>query len=140
MTETHVIDAKDTIMGRLASYSAKQALLGMHVDVVNIEHAIITGNARKTYADYKQSAERGEPTHGPFIHKSARELFKRAVKRMLPTNQRGREALERVKAYKGVPAALKEKTAMTLENANVSKVPNTKYVRVQQVTKYLGGK
>ena len=135
-----ILDAKDIIMGRLASFSAKNALLGKEIDVVNIEQAIITGNKTRIFTDYKQTAERGEPTHGPFIHKSAREIFKRTVKGMLPMGPRGKEALTRVKAYKGIPASLKDAKMESLAKANVSKVPNTKYVRVQDVTKYLGGK
>ena len=138
--EKVILDGKDIIMGRLASVTAKTALLGKQVEVVNVEQAIISGNRKNLLEDYKQSAERGEPTHGPFIHKSAREIFKRTVKGMLPTGARGREALTRVKAYKGVPIHLKDVKAESLANANVSKLPTTKYIKLQEVTKYLGGK
>ena len=136
-----IIDAKNLIIGRLSSYVAKQALLGHYFEIINIEQSIYTGNKKKIFARYRQFREMGTPTQGPFYHRSAKDLFKRTLKKMLPfKTTRGREALERIKVYKGVPARFKEKETITLEDANVSKVPNTKYVRLQEVTNFLGGK
>ena len=60
---------------------------------------------------------------------------------MLPfKTARGQEAFGRIKAYKGIPARFKETEMKTIEEANVSKVSNTKYIRLQQVTAFLGGK
>ncbi|MDP3918965.1 MAG: 50S ribosomal protein L13 [Nanoarchaeota archaeon] len=136
-----VIDAKDLIVGRLCSYIAKQSLLGQSFDIINIEQSIITGKPQQIFAKYRQKTERGRPTSGPFIHRSARELFKRSLRNMLPyKNTKGIEALARIKIYKGVPARFKEVQTETLQSANVSKVPNLKYVRLQEITKHLGGK
>ena len=44
-----VIDATNATMGRLASYVAKQALLGKQIAIVNSEKAIITGNKLNTF-------------------------------------------------------------------------------------------
>ncbi|HIJ04708.1 MAG TPA: 50S ribosomal protein L13 [Nanoarchaeota archaeon] len=142
MTEQHiVINADGLILGRLCSYVAKKALLGYTVDVVNIEKAIITGSKDVVLAKYKRFSRMGGPSFGPFIGKSSRDLFKRSLKRMLPHKKaRGIEALTRVKAYKGLPLRYKDQKLETLEDAHVSKVPNTKYLKLERVTQFLGGK
>jgi len=142
MKENHIIiDARGLILGRLCSYVAKKALLGYTIDVVNVEQAIVTGDKKFVLAKFRRFSEMGTPVQGPFIGKSSRDLFKRSLKRMLPHKRaRGVEALARVKAYKGLPARFSDQKMETLENANVSKLPNTKYVNLEQVTKFLGGR
>ena len=41
-----IIDGKGAILGRLASYAAKQALKGEEIVVLNCEEVIITGNKK----------------------------------------------------------------------------------------------
>ena len=141
MKEEHlVINAEGIILGRLCSYVAKKALLGYHVDVVYVEKCIITGTPQIIFAKFIRFRRMGEPFHGPFIGRSAQDLFKRSLRRMLPHKKaRGINALARVKAYKGLPARYKDQKLETLAQSHVSKVPNTKYVRLEEVTKFLGG-
>ena len=135
-----VIDASGLILGRLASYVAKRALLGDTVAIVNVEKAIITGSRRRVFDRYKMFRAKGTPTQGPFTPRRARDIFKRTLKRMLPYKRpRGRDALERVKAYKGLPVRYANMVLETLPVAHVSKVPTTKYVTLQDVTHFLGG-
>ena len=137
----HVIDANGLILGRLASHVAKRALLGETIAVVNIDKAIITGTRKVVFGRYEIFRAKGTPTQGPFIPRRARELFKRSLKHMLPFKRpRGRDALARVKAYKGLPARYATMELETLPSAHVSKVPTTKYVTLQEVTHFLGGK
>ncbi|MSR86219.1 50S ribosomal protein L13 [Candidatus Woesearchaeota archaeon] len=142
MTENHiVINAEGIILGRLCSYVAKKALLGYTVDVVNVEKAIVTGDKDVVLAKYKRFSRMGGPSFGPFIGRSSRELFKRSLKRMLPHKiARGVQAFARVKAYKGLPLRYKDLKLETLLNSNVSKLPNTKYIKLERVTEFLGGK
>lgn len=142
MKEDHIVlNADGIILGRLCSYVAKKALLGYTIDVVNIEKAIVTGNKDIVLAKYKRFSRMGGPSFGPFIGKSSRDLFKRSLKRMLPHKKaRGIEAFARVKAYKGLPLRYKDHTFETLQDMHVSKVPNTKYVRLERVTEFLGGR
>lgn len=136
-----VIDGKNLILGRVCSFAAKRALLGFIVEVVNVDRILVTGNRKVVFGKYQNMNEKGGPVYGPFIQKSAQGIFKRALKRMLPfKNTRGREAYERVKAYKGLPIRYKDKELETLEFANISKVPNTKYVTLQEIASHLGGK
>jgi large subunit ribosomal protein L13 len=136
-----VIDAKDLIVGRLCSHVAKRSLLGEKINIINIDLSIITGTPEQIYARYRQKRERGRPTKGPFLGRSAQDLFKRSLKRMLPfKTARGQEAIGRIKVYKGIPARFKDNKTETLASANVNKVPNLKYIRLQELTKHLGGK
>ena len=48
-----IIDGKNAILGRMASYVAKEALKGEEVVVVNCEEVIITGNKK----DIKEKSE-----------------------------------------------------------------------------------
>jgi large subunit ribosomal protein L13 len=108
---------------------------------VNVEKAVVTGNKKIVFAKYQRLREIGGPRFGIQIDRTPRGIFKRTLVNMLPhKNTRGREAMERVKAFRGVPESMKDKKLETLENANVSKVPNTKYVRVIDIIKFMGGK
>ena len=138
---TRVIDAKDLIVGRLCTYVAKQLLLGQTFEIVNVEKAIFTGRKEQIFEKYKRLVSMGRPRTGPFIKRRSREIFKKSLRGMLPhKTTRGREALKRVKIFKGVPARLQDVKGETLESANVSKVPNLKYIRLEELTKFLGGR
>ena len=103
-----VIDAKDGIMGRIASYAAKQVLLGKKVDIVNCEETMISGKKNVLVSTYHAKIARGGTAQkGPFIKRTSEGIFKRAVRGMLPwSRSRGREAFRRVKCYSDVPAEL----------------------------------
>ena len=49
-----LLDAKNMIMGRLASFAAKEALKGGQIDVVNAELAVITGTKHGVYEKYRK--------------------------------------------------------------------------------------
>ena len=78
-----IIDGKNAILGRLSSYTAKQALRGEEVVIVNCESVIITGNKKDI----------------------SEKIVKRAIRGMLPSHRtgRGREAFEKIRGYVGVP-------------------------------------
>jgi len=48
-----VIDGKNAVMGRLASYAAKEALKGEDIAIVNCGEIIITGNKKSIEADFE---------------------------------------------------------------------------------------
>ena len=43
---TKIIDGKNAVLGRLASFAAKEALRGEEIVILNCEQIIITGNKR----------------------------------------------------------------------------------------------
>ena len=136
-----IIDASYLILGRLASYAAKQALLGNKVDIVNCENAIITGNKKYIIARHKQKREMGYPFKGPFIKRRPDHYVKRVIRGMLPYKQaKGRQAFEKIMCYTGVPEKFKDKKLETIKTADVSKVPNLRYITVKDVCKEMGAK
>ena len=90
-------------------------------------------------AKYKQEQARGTPTKGPFFRRIPARFVKRCVKRMLPGNTRGREALSRLKCYNGYPEQLQKEAVTEVPGAHVSKM-NAKYMSVGEICKILGGK
>ena len=101
-----VIDGKDAIMGRLASYAAKQALMGEEVIILNCEQVVITGNKDSIRADFDAKRTRiGSGQMGPKISRSSDKIVKRAIRGMLPDHRKGRGkiALGKIRCYVGVP-------------------------------------
>jgi len=136
-----IIDATDLILGRVASYAAKKAMLGEKVDIVNCEKAVVTGNKRFIIADYKRKAARGTHAKGPFFPKVPDRLVRRTIRGMLPHKQpKGRDAFKRVMCYVGVPANMHDQKFETIKEANISKLPKFKYLAVGAITKQLSGK
>jgi large subunit ribosomal protein L13 len=135
-----IIDATNTILGRLATYAAKQALLGEEVNIINSEKAIVTGEKQTVFARYKQRYARGTPSTGPFILRMPDRLVRRTVRGMLPYKiPRGAAAYKKVMCYVGVPAEFEDKETITIDAASKNKLPNTKYVTVGQIATNLGG-
>jgi large subunit ribosomal protein L13 len=136
-----IIDAKDLILGRLASFAAKKALLGEKIDIVNAEEAVITGNKKWIVAHNVQKRDRGIPLKGPYMRKLPDRFVKRAIRGMLPYKQeKGRKAYDNIKCYIGVPDKLKDKKAETVAFANLEKLPNVKFMKVKELCKLLGAK
>src|SRR6056297_566050 len=98
-----VVDARDCILGRVASQVAQRALDGERVAVVNAEDAVITGSEDDVMETYETRADMGSD-RGPYYPKRPDMIFKRSIRGMLPYKEdRGREALENVRVYVGNP-------------------------------------
>jgi large subunit ribosomal protein L13 len=128
-----VIDATNATLGRLASYAAKQALLGHKIIIVNSEKAIITGKKETTSENYRiKKARGGSSQRGPFFPKSPERIVKRTIRGMLPNYRegRGREAFKRILCYKGIPEEYKDKKLI-----KAGKQKTTSYMTIQDITK-----
>ena len=102
-----VFDADGRVLGRLASAAAKNALLGHQIAVVNCGKAIISGKRADILRKYHARTELGQPQQGPFVRRRPDQFVRRIVGSMLPKKQeKGRNALGRVKCYMGFPAEL----------------------------------
>lgn len=136
-----IIDAKNKVLGRIATYAAKQALLGEEVKIVNCELAVITGKKDEILARYNQRRQRGIPSRGPFFPRMPDRLVRRTVRGMLPWSQtRGREAFKRVLCYVGIPEEYASQKMVSVEGADLSKVINTNFLTVKELTRLLGAK
>ncbi len=101
-----VIDANQGILGRVASYAAKQALLGKKVIIVNCSYALLSGNKRMIINEYNRARTRGGSSlKGPFFPKHPERIFKRTIRGMLNYQQsQGLGAFKRVICYPDIPA------------------------------------
>jgi len=137
-----IIDATDLIMGRLAAFAAKKALLGEKIDIVNCEKAVITGGKQSVFAQYKHRYDIGRnPYKGPFYPKIADRMVRRAIRGMLPyKKEKGKKALKLVMCYIGIPEKFKGQKFETVKEAHVSKLKNYKYVTIEEISRQLGSK
>ncbi|SDT84522.1 50S ribosomal protein L13 [Desulfobacula phenolica] len=111
-----VIDAKDKILGRLASQVAYRIrgkhnpLFTPHVDtgdwiiVINADKIRMTGNKLDQKKYYRHSGYIGgikSTTAKELLEKKPEELIKKAVKGMLPKNRLGRKLGKKLFVYTG---------------------------------------
>jgi large subunit ribosomal protein L13 len=112
----YVVDAKDKVLGRLASEIANllrgkgKPIFSPHVDtgdfviVVNAEKIRLTGNKLTGKVYYHHSGYPGglkTITAEKLLAKRPEELVRRAVKGMLPKNRLGRKVFKKLKVYSG---------------------------------------
>ena len=129
-----VVDARDCIVGRVASQVAQRALDGETVAVVNAEQAVITGSEENVMSVYRQRDAVGSD-QGPNYPKRPDRIFKRAVRGMVPYKEdRGREALSRLRVYVGNPYD----DAEVLEDTSLDRLSNIKFVSLGTVSENLG--
>lgn len=115
------IDASVLVMGRLAAFVAKQALLGKKVRVFNCEKIIVSGKKAFLLPYFRHKLKgRTYPFKGPFFSKMADRFFRKAVKGMLPhggsEESRGRAALSRVECYLGVPVRFNNPSLIKIDS------------------------
>jgi len=106
-----IIDGKNAVLGRLASYTAKEALKGEKIVILNCEQVIITGNKKNIKENLEAKRRRvGSSQKGPKYPKISEKIVKRTIRGMLPDHRKGRgkEALRRVKCHIGIPAEFKD--------------------------------
>ena len=136
-----IIDAKDLILGRMATVAAKKALAGETIDIVNAEEAVVSGSKKWIIADTVRRRDMGIPLKGPYFDRNADRFVRRAIRGMLPYKQeKGRKAFDRIKCHIGVPEQFKDKKAETIASANLSKLPNMKFIKVKELCRLIGGK
>ncbi|WP_336344008.1 50S ribosomal protein L13 [Halalkalicoccus ordinarius] len=129
-----VVDARDCIMGRVASQVADAALSGERVAVVNAESAVITGSEEDVMSVYRKRAELGAES-GPYYPKRPDGILKRAIRGMIPyKTTSGREAFENVRVYVGNPYD----DAEVLDDTSLDRLSNIKFVHLGEVSENLG--
>lgn len=111
-----VIDLDNLVFGRAAALAAK-LIIGKHkpqftrgqdcgdfVIVLNAEKVRITGNKLKVKTYYSHSGYPGAlkaHTFSERIEDNPEELFRDAVRRMLPRNRLGRRLIHKLKVFRG---------------------------------------
>lgn len=136
-----IINAENQVLGRLAVFAAKKALLGEEVNVVNAEKAVVSGTRADVLAKFKQKKNRGIPLKGPYYPRTPAMIVRRAIRGMVPYKQeKGKVAFDRIKCFVGMPTEFEGKAALVVPGADASKITRTKYVTIAEISKELGAK
>ena len=130
-----VVDARDCILGRVASQVAERSLDGESIAVVNAEDAVITGSDDDIMSTYRQRAAIGSD-QGPATIKRPDRIFKRSIRGMLPhKSDRGREAFSNVRVYVGNPF---DEDGEVLDGTSLDRLSNIKFLQLSEISEQLG--
>ncbi|MGM0591560.1 MAG: 50S ribosomal protein L13 [Halobacteriota archaeon] len=130
-----VVDARNCILGRVASEVSQRALAGERIAIINAEHAVITGSEDDVMSVYSKRAEVGSD-QGPYYPKRPDRIFKRAIRGMLPYKKpRGREAFENVRVYVGNPF---DEDGDVLDDTTLDRLSNIKFISLGEISEKLG--
>lgn len=130
-----IVDARDCILGRVASEVAQRALDGERVAVVNAEQAIVTGSEEDVVGTFETRTKLSSDD-GPYYPKRPDQIFKRSIRGMLPYKKtNGREAFERIRVYLGSPY---DEDGEVLEGTSLDRLSNIRFVQLGEVSKKLG--
>ncbi|MEK6817271.1 MAG: 50S ribosomal protein L13 [Nanoarchaeota archaeon] len=124
-----IIDGANMVLGRLASYIAKESLKGEELAIVNCSEIIITGNKDEIKKEFQEKRSRfGSSQKGPKHHHKSEKIVKRTIRGMLPNYRegRGREAWKRIRCYDKIPRELEGKEFVKLEKENKIKINKVK--------------
>jgi ribosomal protein L13, archaeal/eukaryotic len=130
-----VVDARDCVLGRVASEVAERTLDGERIAVVNAERAVVTGSERDAKGKFRARREQGSD-RGPAYPKRPDRIFKRSIRGMLPYKRtRGREAFENVRVYIGNPY---DAETEVVEDASLDRLSTIKFVSLGEISESLG--
>ncbi|CAI4740938.1 AGK_G0046600.mRNA.1.CDS.1 [Saccharomyces cerevisiae] len=141
-----VIDAKDHLLGRLASTIAKQVLNGQKIVVVRAEALNISGEFFRNklkYHDFLRKATVFNKTRGPFHFRAPSRILYKAIRGMVShKTARGKAALERLKIFEGIPPPYDKKKRVVVPQAlRVLRLkPGRKYTTLGKLSTSVGWK
>jgi large subunit ribosomal protein L13 len=128
-----IIDGKNAVLGRLASYVAKEALKGEEIVILNCNQVIITGNKKNIREEFEEKRRKvGSGQKGPKHSRSTDKIVKRSIRGMLPNHRlgRGKIAYRRIKCYVGVPKEFQESKKFI-----GGRIKKSKFVYVKEISK-----
>ena len=129
----NIIDGKGIVLGRLASFVAKQALKGEEIFIVNCDEVIISGKQKNIEEEFKEKRSRvGSSQKGPKHHRNSEKIVKRTIRGMLPDHRkgRGRIAFKNIKCYNKTPKELQD-----LKKINLNQKELIKFITVKEIAK-----
>jgi len=139
-----IVDARQHMLGRLASTIAKEALGGQRIVIVRAEEANISGslfrNQIKWYW-YLKKRMNTNPRKGPYHYRSPARIIWRVIRGMLPhKTECGQAALGRIKVYEGIPHPFDKLKRVVIPQAlrNLRLKPGRKYCRLGDLASRVG--
>lgn len=134
-----IIDASNTVYGRLSTVVAKDLLNGETITIVNADKCVITGSRKYQVKRFLERRDIGSVRKGPYYPRTPHMILRRSIKNMLPSKtSHGKEALKRCHVYSGVPKEFKDKDIVRIEKADNHKVSD--YVTLAEISMQLGYK
>lgn len=126
-----IIDGKNAILGRLASYVAKEVLKGEEIVIVNCREIIITGSKKNIKKEFEEKRSRiGSSQKGPKHPKTNEKIVKKTIQGMLPKSQRGKDLLKKIKCYSEVPKEFENE-----KKIGSGKDKKSKFMRIGEILK-----
>jgi len=117
-----IINAEGGVLGRIAGYAAKQALLGEKIVIVNCNKIIITGNKKFIRENFEEKRRRvGSGQHGPRYPRESYRIVKRTIRGMLPSHikGRGRQIYKDIRCYNEVPEEFKDSKMISMAEKKI---------------------
>ena len=134
-----IIDADNMVVGRLASYVAKNLLKGEEIVIVNAEKSVIVGNKKRIIEEYMARRNIGSVRKGPYYPRMPDRILRRTVRGMLPIKKaKGKDAYKRLKVYMGVPKEFKNMEFERIEGAMNTKLQD--FITLKELSINLGAK
>ena len=132
------IDGKGLILGRAGTFIAQRLLRGDEVVLLNASHMVVSGNRQSILLAEQKLRDTGSNLKGPYYQRRPHAFVKRTVRGMLPKNARGEEALSRLRVYNTTKEG--ETPSTTIEGASVEKLPNSRFITIERITRAMGGR
>jgi large subunit ribosomal protein L13 len=138
-----IINGEDLIVGRVASYVAKNILKdGEEYYIYNAEKMVFSGNMKNLLAKYvmrRALKNKANPEHSPHWPKRPDFLVKRIIRGMLPYDKpRGKTIYKKIKVFIGDDDKL---NGVKLEfNESYNKAKLDRYVTVRELSEALAYK
>tara|TARA_Y100000310_G_scaffold323175_1_gene383193 strand:- start:299 stop:700 length:402 start_codon:yes stop_codon:yes gene_type:complete len=129
---TQIINGENAVLGRLASYVAKEAMKGEEMVVLNCEQVIITGNKKNIREKFEEKRSKvGSGQKGPKHSRLDEKIVKRTIRGMLSNHRKGRgkEAYRRIKCHLGVPKEFQESKKMSINTGK-----KNKFIKVKDIS------
>ncbi|MCI4354312.1 MAG: 50S ribosomal protein L13, partial [Thermoplasmata archaeon] len=135
-----VVDVTGLVLGRAASHIAQRLLKGEMIVVINAEKSVVTGSRENILAFYTANRARGSKRTGPHYPRYPDRIFRRTVRGMLPhLKTRGKEALDRLDVYIGVPSPVASAPRQSIDGAR-SRPSLRSPMTLEDITKLLGAR
>lgn len=121
MSKPIIVDCRGHLLGRLASILAKQLLNGQAIVAVRTEEINISGSHFRNklkFFDKLRKHHNTNPKRGPFHFRAPSRILYHTVRGMIPHKTfRGKQALQRLKVFEGIPAPFDKKKRMVIPEA-----------------------
>merc|ERR1712106_332810 len=141
-----VIDCRGHLLGRLSSTIAKELLNGQKVVCVRTEDINISGSLFRNklkYAEFRRKKMNSNPKQGPLHYRAPAKILWRTIRGMVPhKTPRGAAALDRLKAYEGIPHPFDRKKRLVVPAAlKVLRIrPERKFCKLGDLSSQVGWK